>query len=294
MAGKISSPGVGLIKKVSAGGMVVKKISSGGAVLWTSSPPRQGVLKSGTQQLSQNSYEKVTGFKIDPAFPETDIAAAVAANGLLVGGRSAFVAEGTMATSSSANQNRGVQIRGSGTVLGTTDGTSATDSRTVKVVVPDGTDVLLELYASAGSSISSYRVVAADTTKLSYRTGGYYQQLTAATFSRDQITEATLTPNAATEWPRVPGSGIYLEAGTYELIWNLYSTGWGVYWTVGCRVGASENGVIAGASSSNVWNRVTQTITVPSAQFVLPTVKTTNSNDLTLEAGRLTLFISRV
>ncbi|TRC07051.1 hypothetical protein, partial [Mannheimia haemolytica] len=66
MAGRLSFPGVGQIKKASAGGMAVKKISSGGAVLWSSSIPRQGVLKSGTQQLPQNSYEKVTGFKIDP------------------------------------------------------------------------------------------------------------------------------------------------------------------------------------------------------------------------------------
>ncbi|NKU16262.1 hypothetical protein GS928_24810 [Rhodococcus hoagii] len=104
-----------------------------------------------------------------------------------------------MATSSTANQSRGVQIRGSGTVLSTTDGTSATGSRTAKVVVPDGTDVLLELYASAGSSITSYRVLAADTTKLSYRTGGYYEQLTPVTLLQNQITEATLTANAATE-----------------------------------------------------------------------------------------------
>lgn len=294
MAGKISFPGVGQIKKASAGGMAVKKISSGGAVLWSSSIPRQGVLKSGTQQLSQNNYEKVTGFKIDPEFPDTDIAAAAAANGLLVSGRAAFVAEGTMATSSTANQSRGVQIRGSGTVLSTTDGTSATGSRTAKVVVPDGTDVLLELYASAGSSITSYRVLAADTTKLSYRTGGYYEQLTPVSLVRDQITEATLTANAATEWPRVPGSGIYLEAGTYELIWNLYSVGWGAYWSVGCRVGAEQNQVVAGAASSNSWNRPVQTITVPSAQFVMPTVKAGSSSDLTIDAGRLNVFIAKI
>ncbi|MBM4468151.1 hypothetical protein GS502_01270 [Rhodococcus hoagii] len=294
MAGKISFPGVGQIKKASAGGMAVKKISSGGAVLWSSSIPRQGVLKSGTQQLSQNTYEKVTGFKIDPEFPDTDIAAAAAANGLLVSGRAAFVAEGTMATSSTANQSRGVQIRGSGTVLSTTDGTSATGSRTAKVVVPDGTDVLLELYASAGSSITSYRVLAADTTKLSYRTGGYYEQLTPVTLLQNQITEATLTANAATEWPRVPGSGIFLEAGTYELIWNLYSVGWGVNWSVGCRVGAEQNQVIAGSANSNSWNRPVQTITVPAAQFVMPTVKAGSSSDLTIDAGRLNLFISKI
>ncbi|NKS97510.1 hypothetical protein GS498_09865 [Rhodococcus hoagii] len=294
MAGKISVPGVGQIKKVGAGGMVVKRISSGGAVLWTSSPPRQGVLKSGTQQLPQNNYEKVTGFKIDPEFPDTDIAAAAAANGLLVSGRAAFVAEGTMATSSSANQSRGVQIRGGGAVLGTADGTSATSSRTAKVVVPDGTDVLLELYASAGSSITSYRILAADTTKLSYRTGGYYEQLAPLTLARDQITEAILTANAATEWPRVAGSGIFLEAGTYELIWGLYTVGWGAYWSVGCRVGDEPNQVVAGAASSNSWNRPVQTITVPSAQFVVPTVRSSNSSDLTIDAGRLNLFISKV
>ncbi len=72
---------------------------------------------------------------------------------------------------------------------------------------------------------------------------------------RDQTTEATLTANAATEWPRVPGSGIYLEAGTYELIWNLYTVGWGAYWSVGCRVGAEQNQVIAGSANSNSWNR---------------------------------------
>uniref|UniRef100_UPI000AF4B8B1 hypothetical protein n=1 Tax=Rhodococcus hoagii TaxID=43767 RepID=UPI000AF4B8B1 len=209
----------------------------------------------------------------------------------LVSGRAAFVAEGTMATSSTANQSRGVQLRGSGTVLSTTDGTSATSSRTAKVVVPDGTDVLLELYASAGSSISSYRVLAADTTKLSYRTGGYYEQLTPVSLVRDQTTEATLTANAATEWPRVPGSGIYLEAGTYELIWNLYTVGWGAYWSVGCRVGAEQNQVIAGSANSNSWNRPVQTITVPSAQFVMPTVKAGSSSDLTIDAGRLNLFI---
>ncbi|MBM4626647.1 hypothetical protein GS453_14770 [Rhodococcus hoagii] len=294
MAGKISFPGVGQVKKASAGGMAVKKISSGGAVLWSSSIPRQGVLKSGTQQLSQNNYEKVTGFKIDPEFPDTDLAAAAAANGLLVSGRAAFVAEGTMATSSTANQSRGVQIRGSGTVLATTDGTSATGSRTAKVVVPDGTDVLLELYASAGSSITSYRVLAADTTKLSYRTGGYYEQLTPVTLLQNQITEATLTANAATEWPRVPGSGIFLEAGTYELIWNLYSVGWGVNWSVGCSVGAEQNQVIAGSANSNSWNRPVQTITVPAAQFVMPTVKAGSSSDLTIDAGRLNLFISKI
>lgn len=289
----ISFPGVGAIKRVSAGGMPIKKISSGGALLWSASIPRQGALKQGTQQLSQNVWEKVVGFKIDPAYPDTDIAAAVAANGLLVGGRTSFVAEATMTTTSGANQSRGVRIRGTGLVLGTTESTSSTESRAVKVVVPDGTDVLLELYALAGSSITSYRVLAADTTKLSYRRGSYYELLNATTFVQGQITEAPVTPNIAAEWPRVPGSGIWLEAGTYELLWNIFTTGWGMYWSLGCRVGAEENQSMVVGASTNSWNRLEQTITVPTAQYVMPTVQA-NGSEVNLPAGNLNLFISKV
>lgn len=287
----ISGGGVGPIKRVSASGMPVKKISSGGSLLWSASIPRQGVLKQGTQQLSQNAWEKVVGFKADPAFPDTDIAAAVAANGLSVGGPVSFVVDATMATTSGANQTRGVQVRGNGLVLGEKLDGNSTNHRTVRVVVPDGAgETLLELYALAGSSITSYRVLAADTTKLSYRRGSYYELLNPATFVQGQITEAPVTPNDVAEWPRVPGSGIWLEAGTYELIWNLYTTSWGIYWSVGCRVGGDENQVIAGSANSNSWNRPTQTITVPTAQYVMPTVQA-NGSEVNLPAGNLNLFI---
>ncbi len=294
MAGKISFPGVGQIKKVGAGGMAVKKISSGGAVLWTSSIPRQGVLKSGTQQLSQNTYEKVTGFKIDPAFPDTDVAAAQAANGLLVSGRASFVATGVMTTSGSTSITRGVRVLGNGSTLGEYSAGGSSSTREVTVVVPDGTDTLLELHALVSSTSASNRVLVADATGLMYRTGSYYEQLVDATFTRNTITEATLTPNTLAEWPHVPGSGIYLEAGAYQLIWGLYSVGWGTDWQVGARFGGAENQQLILGTSGNSWNRVVQTITVPSPQYVMPTVATSSNTYQSILANRLNLFISKI
>lgn len=295
MAGKISFPGIGQIKKVSAGGGAIKKISSGGALLWASTLPRQGLLKSGTQQLANATWEKVTGFRVDPAYPDTD-PAAPAGNSLFVSGRASFIAQAFMTTGTSTSLTRGVRITGNGATLAETLTSGTSSSRDTLAVVPDGTDTLLEMYAQVNSTTASNRVLQPDTTTMVYRTGSYYDLLSDLTgLQRNVWAEAPLTPNELAEWPRVPSSGIMLDPGLYHLVWNLYSPGWGTDWAVGARLGTDDsNWAPVLGTTSNSWNTTVQLVNVPSRQYLTPIVRSSSSSYLSLAAGRLNLFISRV
>lgn len=276
---------------------VKKRIVGNGVaaiVVWVNTIARQGILKNGTQTLAaSNVWEKVTGFKLDAVYPDTDTAAP-ASNGLFVSGRASFVATGTITTGTTTSLTRGVRVVGNGSVLGETLVGNTSSTREVIAVVTDGTDTQLELHALVNSTGASNRILNADTTGLMYRTGSYYDLLADMPVTRNTLLEATLTPSDLAEWPRVPGSGIYLEAGTYQFIWNLYSPGWGTDWSIGVRIGSTENSQIFLGTTSNAWNRIIQTLTVPTAQYVTPTVTTSASGYTSILAGRLNLFVSKI
>ncbi|ADD80792.1 gp006 [Rhodococcus phage ReqiDocB7] len=283
-------------KKMYIGSNVIKKIVQGTgsaiATLWQNTIPFQMIVKSGTQQLGNGTWEKITGWSINPAYTETEIVN----DALVVAGRASFIIEATVTYSGTSSSSKGCRVVGWGNVtIVETSVSNSNTARSVSFVMPDATDTTLELYGMYGSSITSNRVVQAGSTNLSVRVGSYYEQMvTVDYYTSGAQTEAVLEPNAVAEWPRVPGQGIFLKAGTYTLNWQLYSTGWGTDWRVACDVGGTLNEAMVLGTSGNTWNLISQTITVPSDMYVMPKVRSTSSSYKTLGPNQLNLFISKL
>ncbi|WKW85492.1 hypothetical protein SEA_REYNAULD_40 [Rhodococcus phage Reynauld] len=284
-------------KKIIQGGQVVKKIVQGiggsAVTLWQNTIPRQGLIKSGNQSLSNNVWEKLTGFILDPAYPETQ-AQALTSDGLMVTGRASFYVYGSAKTTSTSSYTRGVRVTANGAVAAEISTSNAQGSvagqRECSAVVYDSTDTFLELYALTGSSLSSNRTIeGGDYTKFYYLVGDYYDFPAAVAYGTAASAELPMVATATASIPYVTGSGIMLDPGTYQVFWRTQLPG--TIWSIGMRTSTGDT-VMNVAASSSFTVQAPQTFTVATRGYALPIARPSNAG--TIGAGGINMFIVKV
>ncbi|RVW06213.1 hypothetical protein [Rhodococcus spongiicola] len=255
----------------------------------------QGLLKDGTQQLGSETWQKVLGWRLDPAFPDTD-PTSPSTSGLVIPGHASFMVTGIATTTNSnvTESNRDARIvDGASAEAFTLQGLVRREGATTEVaaIIPGGTDQRIAMQAYISSSLSSSRVLAADMTKLSYRLGSYYESQEDVEVTTSGDAPVNVAPiNSLAQWPTAAGSGILLPAGTYQVTW-------GVLWPFQSRgrfpVGANENEVYLHYIGDSDYGISTQTVSVPSETYVLPTLRA-DTFPMRVQAGEMFLLISKL